>query len=242
MSKKFYILINTESEDGGNIKIWAQKNGFEISQIRLYRGAALPELAAGDMVAVMGGPMNIYEHDSCPWLIDEKRWLKTVVNTATPVMGICLGAQLIADAIGGRVLKNKFTEIGFFTVSKLDAMNKSNIFSVMPESFPAFEWHGDYCVLPETALLLARSAACECQAFQYNSNILGIQFHLDYNAESVYYNLEHFSEGLECAGEYIQSKDEIIAQLSLLKEGARYLYLLLDRLYHEQIKNKDTVR
>jgi GMP synthase-like glutamine amidotransferase len=139
-------------------------------------------LPAPDEVAgliVMGGPMGVYEADQYPFLHDVCRLIADVVRRKRPVLGVCLGAQLLASALGGRVYKGPAQEIGFGSVELTAEAGQDPIFRALSGSIPVFHWHGDTFDLPENALLLAKNANYEHQAFRFGENAYGLQFHVE---------------------------------------------------------------
>lgn len=238
MSRKIQIVMNVPFVGAGNIKDWAQRNDFTLEYTRLYNGEELPDVGEFDMAAVMGGTMNIYETEQYPWLEDEKLWLKKVVEAEIPVIGICLGAQLLADVLGGRVERNEHKEIGAFEICRINTALEDNLLTGLPEKFFAFQWHGDRFILPEGATLLAESQACRYQAFQYKKHVLGLQFHLDYSVESLQTMFEFCSDDLAGTGEYVQTREDIMAAAGYAEDARRYLADILDRLYDCRVKQQ----
>lgn len=134
-----------------------------------------------DWLIIMGGPMNIYEHKQYPWLVREKQFIKKAVKSGKIILGVCLGAQLLADVLGGKVTKNKYKEIGFFPVELTKQGKASPVFAGMPAEFIAMHWHGDTFSIPTGALCLAKSKGCKNQAFSFKDRVFGMQFHFEYS-------------------------------------------------------------
>lgn len=130
--------------------------------------------------------MNIYEEDKFPWLAMEKRFLKASIDAGKLIIGVCLGAQLLADVLGGAVTKGKHREIGWHQVQAGPEAAKSCVFASLPTAYEAFHWHGDTFAIPPGALWTAKSEACAHQAFTAcNDRVVGLQFHLETNAASM---------------------------------------------------------
>jgi GMP synthase-like glutamine amidotransferase len=165
-------------EDLARIEDWAKDRGHGISRTPLFDGQELPGLDEFDWLVIMGGPMNIYEEDKYPWLAREKRFIWDSIASNKIVLGICLGGQLIADVLGGKVRRNLYKEIGWHPIKLTSEGQKSRIFSVLPKTFMAFHWHGDTFEIPPQALRAAESEACANQAFMLGKAI-GLQFHLE---------------------------------------------------------------
>ena len=140
---RIHYLQHVPFEDLAYIETWAKDKGHSLSVTKLYLNEKLPGMDDFDWLIVMGGPMNIYEEREYPWLVEEKQFIEEVIKTGKVVLGICLGAQLIADVLGGKVRQNDYQEIGWFPVTKTSEANNSVFFKSLPDDFMAFHWHGD---------------------------------------------------------------------------------------------------
>ena len=227
---RFHWLQNVAFEDAANVGVWATQRGHAVTGTQLYAGQALPELGEIDALAIMGGPMNIYQHRDYPWLIEEKRFIERAVRLGVPTVGICLGAQLLADVLGAKVVQNQEIEIGWFEMTLTPDAADVPVAEVLPERFWAFSWHGDTFEIPTGATPLARSEACANQAFVYAQNVLALQFHLDYSAQSIEKMLAHGGAELT-KGPFIQSPAEITANLAKTEETCQRLFALLDAFF-----------
>jgi GMP synthase (glutamine-hydrolysing) len=217
-------------EDAAAIATWAEERGHEVTRTRLYAGDPLPRLTEIDRLAVMGGPMNIYEYDAYPWLLHEKQFIHEAVQRGTPTLGVCLGAQLIADVLGGRITRNPQKEIGWFPVTLTSEAVASDLFQGFPPEFLAFHWHGDTFSIPPGALPIGWSVACAHQGFVYGRRVIGLQFHLDYSEESIRTMIEHCGEELSPAGPFIQPAEELLSDPSRPPAIHRLLTRLLDAM------------
>jgi GMP synthase (glutamine-hydrolysing) len=196
----------------------------------LYADDPLPELAAFDRLGIMGGPMNIYEDDTYPWLAAERALIREAIAAGKSAVGICLGAQLLADALGSKVFSGKNKEIGWWPIRLTEAGKRSGFLADLPEAPTVFHWHGDTFNIPADAVHLATSEGCESQAFLYDNRILGLQFHLESTPETVAAIVAHCGDEL-VFGRFIQTEVQI-------REGGpahfaainRLLETLLDRL------------
>lgn len=206
---KIHYIQHVPFEDLANIEAWAKSRGHEITRTRLFSEEALPEMAYFDWLIIMGGPMNIYEHDKYPWLVREKEFIRQAIASDKIVLGICLGAQLMADVMGGSVRKNEYREIGWFPVSLTKEAKASPIFRVLPDRFVALHWHGDTFEIPPGAVRTAESRACINQAF-VKGKAVGLQFHLESSRESIARLLESSADELT-AGPYVQRPEELSA-------------------------------
>ncbi|MGO9569001.1 MAG: type 1 glutamine amidotransferase [Desulfomonilaceae bacterium] len=176
---KIIVIMHIESEGPGSLGTYLESVGAETLTVRLYAGDRLPaEFSGFDAVVSMGGPMNVYEEDRYPFLKEETGFLKQAVEADVPVLGICLGAQMIAKAVGAQVVKSPQKEVGWGSVALTDRGKHDTLFSGLPPVLEVLQWHGDMFHTPSEGLLLASSQDCPHQAFRYR-NALGLQFHLE---------------------------------------------------------------
>ncbi|MDO8724528.1 MAG: type 1 glutamine amidotransferase, partial [Candidatus Methanoperedens sp.] len=162
---RIHSLEHEPFEGLANIETWAKKKGHSITRTLLFNNEELPEISDFDWLFIMGGSMNIYEEDKYPWLKNEKSFIAQAIASKKIVLGVCLGSQLIADVLGGRVSRNKNKEIGWFPVQLTEESKDSSIFNAFPEKFIAFHWHGDTFKIPRGARRIAQSVGCLNQAF-----------------------------------------------------------------------------
>lgn len=221
---KLHYLQHVPFEGLGYIEEWARFREIEISRTCLFADEALPALDDFDWLVIMGGPMGIYDHRVYPWLVDEKNFIKACIETGKTVVGICLGAQLIANALGAKVYPGPHKEIGWFPIRRVKDAPEW-----LPENLTVFHWHGDTFNLPLNAVRLASSDACENQAFLYGDRVLALQFHLESTHESVEGLIENCGDEL-VEGLFIQSAIDIRAEYSKLAEINVVMSELLDRL------------
>lgn len=203
-----HVLQHESCETPGVIADWALERGHALTFTHLYRGESLPDSAAVDGLVVMGGPMNIYQDRLYPWLAAERRFLEAHVAAGKPAVGICLGAQLLADALGGRVHQNAEIEIGWFPV-EFTAEARAR-FPFLPPTLEALHWHGDTFELPAGATRLATSAGCANQGFVFGDRVLALQFHPEVKPGVVADLVEAFAHELAPAA-FVQSAEQILA-------------------------------
>jgi GMP synthase-like glutamine amidotransferase len=156
----------------------------------------------------MGGPMSVNDEDEFPWLVSEKQFICEAIHLGKPILGICLGAQLIASATGARIYRNSLKEIGWFPIYGISSNDRS-IFS-FPPSVQVFHWHGETFDLPSGATRLAKSDKCENQAFQISKSVIGLQFHLETTSEAAREIVSNCRNDL-VPSEYIQTEQEILS-------------------------------
>jgi GMP synthase (glutamine-hydrolysing) len=158
-----------------------QEAGHELVEWPVQLGGRAPEGA--DAVIVLGGAMHPDEDERHGWLTTELRWLEGLLDRGTPLLGICLGSQLVARAAGAEVFRSSESEVGWFAVERTAAAADDPVAGALPERFDAFEWHHYTHSLPDGAVELARSRLC-MQAFRLG-NAWGVQFHPEVRAEQV---------------------------------------------------------
>ena len=224
-----HCFYHVPFEDAAQLAVWAREAGHRVSDSPLYAGAVPPALDEIDWLVVMGGPMNIYETDRYPWLAAEQAYIRAAISAGKRVLGVCLGAQLIADVLGGPVTRNPVKEIGWLPVSLTPDGLAAPLFAGFPPEFPAFHWHGDTFVLPPGAVHLAQSAGCASQAFSYRERVVGLQFHLESSADSIARLLTHCPDDIT-PGPYVQQPDAIRAGQSALPTLNRLLARLLENM------------
>ncbi|MEJ2108368.1 MAG: type 1 glutamine amidotransferase [Acidobacteriota bacterium] len=213
----------------GSIESWILAHGYSLNGTRAYRRESFPVADRFDWLIVMGGPMNIYEDDKHPWLAAERKFIKQAIDEGKVVLGICLGAQLIADALGAGVYAGSCKEIGWFPVRKTEEANASRIFRAFPSQMEVFHWHGDTFPLPSGCLHLAESDACRNQAFAYEDRVIGLQFHLEMTRQNVEAILSGCRDELVEAP-YIQKAEDILFNNDKFRAANREMHGLLDRL------------
>lgn len=182
-----WCLLHASCENPGLIALELERKGVGIRYVRTWAGEPVPDLGGGAAgLVVMGGPMGVYETDKYPFLADEMNLIRQMEKENLPVLGICLGAQLIAAAFGGNVAPGPAKEIGWYPVKITGDASDDPLWSRVPErNFVAFHWHGDRLELPDGAVHLASSEMTPNQAFRYGRNVWGIQFHLEVDSDLI---------------------------------------------------------
>ena len=203
-----HYLQHVPFEGLGSIETWLQDAGYHITSTQLYGSIYFPKVGDVDLLVVMGGPMSINDEVNYPWLVEEKKFIKNIIEAGKSTLGICLGAQLIANSMGAKVLKNPEKEIGWFPIQATELEN--NTVFQFPEEIEVFHWHGETFSLPLGAVKIAESKGCKNQAFQINTNVIGLQFHLETTPESVREIVNICRDEL-VDGEYIQTEMSILS-------------------------------
>lgn len=206
---------------------WAETRNCILSATRCYHDEPYPE-ENFDWLVILGGPMNVYEDKLYPWLTQEKRCIERALKKQKVVIGICLGAQLIAEVLGARVFRNQSQEIGWFPITLTEQARGSKTFGSLPHRMPVLHWHGDTFDLPAGAERIASSEACENQAFVVSEKIIGLQFHLEWTAEVLAGVIRNCGDEL-VAGRYIQSAEEMLGQRGGFKLTNEILEEVLER-------------
>jgi len=178
----------------------------------------------------MGGPMNVDEELKYPWLAAEKRFIAEAISLGRPILGVCLGAQLLATVMGARVYPNLDREIGWFDIFRTNAAERSELAGFLPEKAEVFHWHGDTFDMPAGAVHLARSAGCEHQAFVAQGRIVGLQFHLEVTADGAGRLVQNCRQDLETPGRFVQDPAVILSDEHRFGQAHALLIALLDRL------------
>lgn len=223
-----HCLQHVPFEGLAAIEVWLIAAGYDITYTRFYQDEPLPELHSIELIIVMGGPMSVSDEKHYPWLIQEKIWLKKAIESNKAILGICLGAQLIASALGANIYPNKHKEIGWFPVRAKPQSDNTSQFQ-FPSQFNAMHWHGETFDLPSEASHLAYSKACEHQAFQV-SRAIGLQFHIEMNSHAMQSIITHCRHEL-LPEAYVQSEDELTqTPLIYFKNAHKVLYNLLEYL------------
>jgi len=226
---RIHYLQHVPFEGAAGIATWAEARGCPLTRTRLYEGKSPPTLDAFDLLAVMGGPMNVYEHGAYPWLASEREFIQRAVDGGKRVLGVCLGAQLLADALGGEVTRNAHTEIGWWPIRLTPAGEAQTLFADWPTEVTAFHWHGDTFAVPPGALHVAESDACRSQAFVFGARAVGLQCHLEYSPASIEAMVEHCADEL-VDGPYIQPADGFLTEPQRVEAAQALLFRLLDAL------------
>ncbi len=178
MRSRVVFLYQVPHENGG-IFLEVAKERAEVIEVNAFETRLGPEVVDADAVVIMGGPMNVDETVRFPFLKDELRLISERAKKSKSILGICLGAQLIAKALGGLVSKNRIKEIGWYDFSLTQHGKTDPLLNHLGALKRVFQWHGDTFSLPQGAKHLMQSSQCAYQAFVYQKNIYGVQFHLE---------------------------------------------------------------
>ena len=183
---KVLVLRHVRHEHLGTLALSLRASNLIYEYVNFYENEH-PNISVDDLcgLIILGGPMNVYETNKYPFLQMEDRLIKQVIEKDAPVLGICLGAQLIAKALGSRVIKNKEKEIGWYPLKMTEEGSKDRLFKHFNSEETVFQWHGDTFEIPEGAVHLAKSTLCTNQAFRYRDNVYGLQFHIEVTPQMI---------------------------------------------------------
>ncbi|HZX14642.1 MAG TPA: gamma-glutamyl-gamma-aminobutyrate hydrolase family protein [Thermodesulfobacteriota bacterium] len=183
---KVLVLRHVPHEHLGTLAEALRANNITYEYINWYENKN-PSISIDNLhgLIILGGPMNVYETDRYPYLEMEDRLIKQAIEKDVPILGICLGAQLVAKALGSRVIKNKEKEIGWYPLKITEEGSKDRLFMHFNNEEIVFQWHGDTFEIPESAVHLAESTLCTNQAFRHGSNVYGLQFHIEVTPEMI---------------------------------------------------------
>jgi GMP synthase-like glutamine amidotransferase len=216
------ILQHVDFEGPAEIGNWCRQTGAEYGICRLFLGDALPKAEETDFLVILGGPMSVL--DDLPWLEEERQLIRAFISQGKPVLGVCLGGQQIAKALGADILQGSNREAGWLPIRTM----KSETLGELPEELVVFHWHGEQFGLPEGAERLFASDVCPNQGFVYKENVIGLQFHFEStqeSIESILQNDEAFLDG----STYTQTAAEI-RDYPIPAGNRELLYQLLGQL------------
>ena len=208
---------HVEFENLGSIKTWLTKAGHTFCTTRMYANDPLPTIDQFDWLIVMGGPMSANDDATLPWMGPEKTLIRQTIEAGKPILGVCLGSQLIAAAMGAKVYPNPQREIGWFEIKRAPEADQHPFGSIFPPQIDVFHWHGDTFDLPKGAVRLASSAACLNQAYAISNHVIGLQFHLEMTPFLAQNLTVHCCDELGAAP-YVQPTEKILADLSCFQK------------------------
>jgi GMP synthase-like glutamine amidotransferase len=208
---RVHYLMHVPHEDLGGMEAWFVSRGHALTQTRFYLDERPPDPQTCDWLVVMGGPMGVHDEAEHPWLKPEKRFIEQALARRIPVLGVCLGAQLIAEVMGARVTRNAHKEIGWFPVTLSEEGQRVSVFQGLPKAFTPLHWHGDTFSIPDGAQHTARSEACANQAFVYDERVVALQFHVEALPSTARLFWEADAPNIE-PGPYVQNAEQILGE------------------------------
>ena len=224
---RLHYLQHVPFEDPGIILPWANERGHTVTATKLFEEVALPLVDEFEFLVVMGGPMGVHDVDQYPWLNAEVDFIRQVVESGKPILGICLGAQLIAHALGADVKKNDQPEIGWWPVALTESGRKHGW---LPDRLDVLHWHGDTFDIPASAEHHAVSEACTNQAFLYRGNVFGMQFHLEATEAGLRRLADHCRGDLVSAP-FVASEEALFSDSAKFHAANQVMRSVLDQLF-----------
>jgi len=225
---RIHYIQHVPFETPGFILDWAGLRRHTVHGTHLYRGEACPPQNAFDWLILMGGPMGVHDEPDFPWLAAEKQLLREAIAAGKVVLGICLGAQLLAQALGASVYRNHEREIGWFPITRVGDAAASGALATLPDTTEVLHWHGDTFDLPRGAIHAFSSAGCVNQAFVFENRLFALQFHLEVTWEGCRDLITHSNDALAGAGCYVQSARVMLANEWRFDAGHHTLIAFLD--------------
>ena len=222
------IIKHIEIEGPGTLGEFLKETARKTKIVELDKGDTLPSVDEYEAIISLGGPMNVYEDAKYPFLKEEDKLMKKALQEEIPVLGICLGAQILAKACGAKVRKADKKEVGWFKVNLTDAGKRDPLFENMTAEFEVFQWHEDTFAIPKGALHLAESQTCLNQAFRFGRNAYGLQFHVEVTPEMIESWIRAYTKN-----ETVQTKDMLIESYKIneaFKRQAGMLYNNFSRI------------
>lgn len=209
-----HIIMHESFEAPGAIERWAQTRGHAISYTRLYQGDAFPQAHNYDFLIIMGGPQSpATTTQECPHFDSKKeqQFIKSAIDQNKIVLGVCLGAQMIGEALGAPFDHSPNREIGVFDVTLTDAGKQDPIFKTFPATFPVGHWHGDMPGLTKASQVLATSKGCPRQIVRYSPRVYGFQCHFEFTPEAIEGMIQNCGHELDASKNlpYIQNAQQL---------------------------------
>jgi len=224
-----HCLQHEPFEGMAAIETWLAAKNFEISHTCFFESEQLPVINNIDWLILMGGSMSVNDEKDFPWLVKEKEFVHQCIKQGKVVVGICLGAQMIANCLGAKVYSNHNKEIGWFPIKKENAA-KTELFKDFPNEITVFHWHGETFDLPKGAELIASSEACKNQIFTLNEHVIAFQCHLETNTASLSSLNDNCRAELQSAP-YIQTENQMLEdEKKYSSKMHEVLYRVLDKL------------
>ena len=211
---KIRLIQNIDWCDGGSIKNWAAKNCHQLIYTKLYKYEAVPNEIDADALIVLGGPQNPHTTvEECHFYDASKirAIIKKYVDAQKIVIGICLGSQLIGEALGAEYSHSPYQEVGYVKGALTEEGRKDPMFSDFPDELNIGAWHNDMPGLKKDTVIIMKSEGCPRQIVKYSKYVYGFQTHLEFDRESYLNGIKESSESLDLKGPYIKTKEDILA-------------------------------
>jgi GMP synthase-like glutamine amidotransferase len=220
---RIHVFQHIAFEGLAAIYPWAESRRHSITYTRFYAGEKPALLETYDWLIIMGGPMGVNDEAEYPWLKSEKMAIGEALKSGRIILGICLGAQLLAHVLGAQVSRNEYKEIGWHPVLAVTPNHWASV------SLNTFQWHGDTFSLPPNAIHLASSKACQNQGFIWQDKVVGLQFHPEATSESIAALIKNCASDMT-PGPFVQSQESLIGNKEDFEANHKYLHQLLSGL------------
>lgn len=207
---RIQFILHAEFESPGVIADWVDQKGFEAHYCRPFAEESIPDVNEFDWLVVMGGPQSPLELELYPYLKGEMELIEHTLSTNKPILGICLGAQLIGEVLGAPTERSPHKEVGIFPIQLTEEGQKDPLFQGFPAEFPVVHWHNDMPGLTQEARVLALSQGCPRQIIKYTNQVYAFQCHLEPTQQDIAGMIKHCESDL-VHGKYVQSKQDLLA-------------------------------
>jgi GMP synthase-like glutamine amidotransferase len=225
---RIVVFQHLVCEHPGIWRDFMREDGIEVATVELDAGDPIPSLDDADALLVFGGPMNVDEEAQYPWLRRETEMIREAALGGKPILGVCLGGQLLAKALGAVVTQNPEPEVGLLDVDLTEDGASDPLFAEWPRRARVVQWHSDTFALPQGAIHLASSPTCRHQAFRYGTRAYGLQFHPEVTPDMVleWEAIPEYAHALHRMGSGTNQGpfDELGANRAVLAERARQLF------------------
>ncbi len=208
------LLKHVHFEDSTWIREWCILHKYALEVVHMWENVGLDELEIPDLLILLGGPMSVHDTKDHPWLLWEKAFIRNCIDSSIPILGICLGAQLLAQQLGAEIIAQEAMELGWLPVKRSESVTKRVVWEdlKLPDTLTTFHWHGESFSLPRGAQLLYSSEYCTNQAFLHGTRHIGLQFHPEMSLNDIQSILENGKEDLAKDSFSPQSADNILVQ------------------------------
>ncbi len=256
---RLYYIQHVPFEGPGSIEHWAKSRKVTLIPLRVYEEDPFPDLSPADDrpsvidgLILMGGPMGVDDIKQYPWLTEEKEFIRNVIGMKKPILGVCLGAQLLAQAFGARVFPHRQKEIGWYPIRFTDESLTTHIFKGVSPEHCVLHWHGDTFSLPDSSVHIASNKTCENQAFLVDDQYLGLQFHLETDKAGLAQLVENCASELRpppqnalateslAGADYatVSTAEDLLVNLANLEANSKLMSQILDRLFLNRPANE----
>lgn len=227
---KAIILQHASFEKPGYITTWLENHNFSIKTIHVYqKNIKIPTTCQADILIIMGGPMSVHDEKKYPWVVQEKHFIKNAIEQTIPTLGICLGAQLIADIYKANVKPALQKEIGWFPIHTYTLSITQTL--QWPKQLTSYLWHGEQFDIPHQAILLAHSQACPHQAFIMRNHVIGLQFHPEMTLDMIEEMIEYCFKNDKIDSPFVQTIEQMLSvPTSYFQQNHHFIHQILSYL------------